>query len=69
MYDIYYMQTDPDTGRIICEEKIATCESLKIASWVKHSLNKGDHDPNREYLLIEHENLSLDQTIRENGTI
>ena len=68
MYEIHYKQIDPDTGRIIREEKMATCESLRMANWVKNSLIEGEHDPNREYLLIEPKKLSLDQIMREHGT-
>lgn len=68
MYEIHYKQIDPDTGRIIREEKMATCESLRMANWIKNSLVEGDHDPNREYILIQPDKLSLDQIMREHAS-
>ena len=65
MYEIHYKQIDPDTGRILREEKIATCESLRHANWIKNCLSAGDDEPNREYRVIEPERLSLDQIMRE----
>lgn len=68
MYEIHYKQIDPDTGRIIREEKMANCESLRMANWIKNLLVEVEHDPNREYSIIEPEKLSLDQIMREYAT-
>lgn len=65
MYEIRYKQIDPDTGKIIREEKLATCDSLRHANWVKNALEVSEDDPNREYILIQPEKLSLDQIMRE----
>jgi len=65
MYEIHYKQIDPDTGRIIREERIATCDSMRHANWIKNTLNSNDDDPNREYSVIEPSKLSLDQIMRE----
>jgi hypothetical protein len=65
MYEIHYKQIDPDTGRIIREERIATCDSMRHANWIKNVLNTNDDEPNREYSVIEPSKLSLDQIMRE----
>lgn len=49
MYEIYYKQIDPDTGTVVREERIATCDSMRHANWIKNVLNTHDDDPNREY--------------------
>ncbi len=65
MYEIHYKQIDPDTGGIIREERIATCDSMRHANWIKNVLNAHDDEPNREYSVIEPSKLSLDQIMRE----
>lgn len=65
MYQVKYKQIDPDTGRIIREEKMANCESLRMANWITTFLIEGESDPNREYFIVEPDKLSLDQLMRE----
>jgi len=55
-FEIRYRDTDPDTGRISQDKKIATCDSLQSARWVLAALLKYDEiedpDPNREIYTI-----------------
>lgn len=50
--EIWYKDTDPDTGKISNESRLCVCESDLIANWVMLALLKDmslDYDnPNRE---------------------
>lgn len=51
MIEIRFKDTDPDTGKISQDQRIALCETESFAKLVLHSLNMAlseDNNPNRE---------------------
>jgi len=66
MIEIRFRDIDPDTGGISQDMKIATCEILIAAEWIKQALETGDADqPNREYYLVDREDPNRELTYEE----
>jgi hypothetical protein len=65
MIEIRFRDIDPDTGGISQDTKIATCEVLSHAEWIKQALAFGDDQPNREYYIIDREDHNRELTYEE----
>jgi len=66
MIELRFRDIDPDTGGISQDTKIATCEVLSHAEWIKQALEIGDADqPNREYYLVDREDPNRELTYEE----
>jgi len=66
MIEIRFRDIDPDTGGISQDMKIATCEILIHAEWIKQALETGDADqPNREYYLVDRNDPNRELTYEE----
>ena len=71
MYEVIYIDTDPDTGHKSEPVVLAICPDEKKAAWVLHEVNEGwfmpngPQDPTREFSMREMKFEFL--KIRDNG--
>ena len=51
-YQVWFQDTNPDTGEISRTELIAIAESKEKASWLLEVLVRNNEDPNRDFVRV-----------------